>query len=172
MTSIRTATDRDAPFLPDIERSSGEVVRRWDGLEWIADDDVQSEREHRALIAHGIALVAERQDRGIVGFLNGAIVPDALHIWQMAVHRDWQGRGIGRRLMEAAQRVARDRGADALTLTTFRDVPWNAPFYRKLGFVTLDDDAPNPRLRAVLDAEAQAGLPATRRCAMRKPLIR
>nr|WP_207803139.1 GNAT family N-acetyltransferase [Rhodopseudomonas palustris] len=95
---------------------------------------------------------------------------DALHIWQMAVHRDQQRRGIGRKLIEAAQRFAADHGSTALTLTTFRDVPWNEPYYQRLGFVTLGEDDLDSRLKAVLDAEARAGLPRARRCAMRKPL--
>lgn len=170
MINIRPATGKDAPFLPGIERSSGEIFRQWAGLEWIADDDVQSEEQHRALIAHGVALVAEVQGHGIAGFLNGEMMPDALHIRQMSVHRDQQGQGIGRQLLEAAAQFAIGRGIGALTLTTFRDVAWNEPFYRKSGFVTLAREDVPPWLQAILDAEVQAGLPAAQRCAMRKPL--
>ncbi|MCD0419938.1 GNAT family N-acetyltransferase [Rubrivivax sp. JA1024] len=170
MIRIRHARDTDAPLLPAIERSSGEIFRLSPGLEWIADDDVQSEQRHRALIADGLALVAELPDYGIVAFLNGEVQPDALHIWQMSVHLDRQRRGIGRRLIDAAQHFATDHGVAALTLTTFRDVPWNEPYYQRLGFITLGDDDLCPRLRAVLDAEEQAGLPKARRCAMRKRL--
>lgn len=170
MISIRPATDRDVPVLPEIERSSGEIFREWAGLEWIADDAVQSEEQHLALISHGVALVAEAQGRRIAGFLNGEVMPDALHIWQMAVHRDQQGRGIGRQLIEAVQQLAVSCGIHTLTLTTFRDVAWNEPYYQRLGFSTLDNDSLNPRLRAILDAEEQAGLPVAQRCAMRKRL--
>jgi len=170
MTSIRFANDRDVSVLPEIERSSGEIFRQWPGLEWIADDAVQSKERHLALIADGVAFVAELQGHGIVAFLNGEMTPEALHIWQMAVHRDQQRRGIGRKLMGAAQRFAADRGIDALSLTTFRDVPWNEPYYQRLGFITLDCEELNPRLKAILDAEERAGLPATKRCAMKKPL--
>ncbi len=47
-------------------------------------------------------------------------------------------------------------------LTTFRDVPWNMPFYARLGF---DEVAPNeltPALRAVLADEARRGLDPAR----------
>ncbi|MGX7743349.1 GNAT family N-acetyltransferase [Rhodopseudomonas parapalustris] len=170
MIRIRPARDHDIHLLPDIERSSGEIFRQSPGLEWIADDAVQSEEQHRTLIADGVALVAELQSYGVLAFLNGEVTPDALHIWQMSVHRDHQRRGIGRRLIDAAHRLATDHGVTALTLTTFRDVPWNEPYYQRLGFITLGDDDLCPRLRAVLDAEEQAGLPKARRCAMRKPL--
>lgn len=170
MINIRPAKDRDASLLPEIERSSGEIFRQLPGLEWIADDKVQSEEQHRALIADGLAIVADVQGFGIAAFLNGELTPDALHIWQIAVHRDQQGHGIGRELIEAAQQVAADHGINALTLTTFREVPWNEPYYQRLGFVTLDDEDLGPRLRAVLNSEGQAGLPMEQRCAMRKLL--
>lgn len=170
MIHIRAATDRDVCDLPGIEQSAGALFRTWAGLEWIADDDVQSPEQHRALIAHGVALVAEDEAHGLVGFLNGEVAPDALHIWQVAVHHDRQGCGIGRRLMEAVELLAVQRGIEALTLTTFRDVPWNEPSYQRLGFRTLRDDELNPRLKGILQREGQAGLPLDQRCAMRKDL--
>ena len=166
MISIRAASDLDADDLPDIERSSGAIFREWPGLEWIADDTVQSADQHRALIAQGVALVAEDGESGVVGFLNGELTPDGLHIWQIAVHHDWQGQGIGRRLIAAAGRTAAERGAKALTLTTFRDVPWNEPYYRRLGFHTLADEAITPRLLKVIENEGKAGIPVELRCAM------
>ena len=168
--NIRLASGCDAPLLPEIERSSGEKFRQLPGLEWIADDEVQSAEQHRVLIADGVAFVTEVEGCGIVAFLNGEVMSDALHIWQMAVHRDQQGRGIGRKLLEAAQQFAIDHAINALTLTTFRDVPWNEPCYQRLGFITLGCEDLGPRLRAVLHAEGQAGLPIAYRCAMRKPL--
>ena len=170
MLNIRPTRDGDVSLLPEIERSSGDIFRQWPGLEWIAGDDVQSEEQHRSLVTNGVAFVAEMKGHGIVAFLNGEIAPDALHIWQIAVHREQQGRGIGRHLLAAAQHFATEHGNDALTLTTFRQVPWNEPYYQRLGFMTLDRDEIAPRLKAVLDAEERAGLPAGMRCAMRKLL--
>ncbi len=46
----------------------------------------------------------------------------------------FQQRGIGGGLMRACMIDARNSGFCALTLTTFRDVAWNAPFYSRLGF--------------------------------------
>ena len=55
----------------------------------------------------------------------------------------------------------------AVTLTTFRDVPWNAPLYRHLGFVDLDDASLGPELRAIVAAEAAHGLDPSIRICMR-----
>ncbi len=56
---------------------------------------------------------------------------------------------------------------EALTLTTFRDVPWNAPLYQRLGFELLTGPEIGERLARILVGEAERGLPGDRRCAMR-----
>lgn len=170
MVTIRATSDRDAELLPEIERNSGALFRNWAGLEWVADDSVQSPEQHRALISTGVSLVAEDDAYRIVGFLNGEMAPDALHIHQIAVHQGHQRQGIGRRLIERAQELAAERGVDCLTLTTFRQVSWNEPYYRGLGFRTIEGAALNERLRAVMERESDAGLPTEKRCAMIKRL--
>ncbi|HLW28348.1 MAG TPA: GNAT family N-acetyltransferase [Kiloniellales bacterium] len=166
MIHIRPSVHDDAAALPELERSAAVIFRNWPGLEWIADDDVQSVHQHHALIATGVALVAELPGRGVVGFLNGEFAADAVHLWQVAVHYDYQRRGIGRQLIDAAKLCASQRRLPALTLTTFRQVPWNEPYYQRLGFKTLADDALTPRLATILEVEARAGLSARNRCAM------
>jgi hypothetical protein len=54
-----------------------------------------------------------------------------------------------------------------VTLTTFRDIPWNAPFYARLGFRELQAEELTPALRARVAEEAAHGLPASLRLAMR-----
>ena len=73
--------------------------------------------------------------------------------------------------MDTIRASAAARGARRITLTTFRDVPWNEPFYRHLGYVTLDESALDARLRQVLDDEAANGMPAARRCAMYQAIV-
>jgi hypothetical protein len=46
----------------------------------------------------------------------------------------------------------------ALTLTTFTQVPWNAPYYARCGFRLLDDDFLAPGLRKIREHEAALGL--------------
>jgi hypothetical protein len=58
-----------------------------------------------------------------------------------------------------------------VTLTTFRDLPWNAPFYQRMGFIVLTDDSLDPHLREALQAEIAHGFPAERRCTMGLTLI-
>jgi GNAT superfamily N-acetyltransferase len=169
MLTIRPATETDADLLPEIERSSGELFRQIPELAWIADDGVQSVARHLEIIRDGIAWVALSGTGSIIGFLSAEVHDSSLHIWQMSVHSDHQRRGVGRGLLLAAQRWAEANTLSSLTLTTFRDVPWNAAFYQSCGF-GLANPAASPMLAKTLAAEEQAGLPIDQRCAMICPL--
>lgn len=167
MTTYRIAREVDAEALPDIEQSAGKAYRGIAELAWIADDDNQTVERHRELIARGTCWVAVERDDRPVAFLSAEIQDDTLHIWELAVRLDRQRSGIGRALLDNAIADARERRLVALTLTTFRDVIWNAPFYQKLGFQVLGDAQVGEWLREVLRREVEHGMPASRRCAMR-----
>lgn len=61
---------------------------------------------------------------------------------------------------------ARAKGLLAITLTTFKNVPWNAPFYARLGFEQLPEATLAPRLAAILAEEYRRGFAPGSRCAM------
>ncbi len=65
------------------------------------------------------------------------------------------------------ERAQRDRGLAALTPTTFRDVPWSGPFYRRLSFEEVVPHELSPDLAGVLAQEVARGLAGDRRYAMR-----
>ncbi|GBQ40696.1 GNAT family N-acetyltransferase [Komagataeibacter europaeus] len=169
--SIRKAVDDDARFLPAIERSAGQAFRSVPELAWVADDGVMSVDAHRACIATRTCWVAVDEQGRVVGFLSAQRCGQDLHILEMSVAHDRQGRGLGRRLLSAAYDDARASGLSGLTLTTFRTIAWNAPFYEKSGFYMLPSDMPDARLAAVLREEAQAGFPPGSRCAMRCDVV-
>lgn len=165
MQTISPATQQDALVMPEIERSSGEAFRQISDLAWIADDTVTSQERHEALIGLGTAWVSRDANNVLTGFLTAEVREDTLHIWQMSVRSDQQRKGVGRNLIQVAENWSRSKQLAALTLTTFRDVPWNAPFYASCGFQDVDPNS-YPVLRATLEAERQAGLPIEQRCAM------
>jgi len=105
-----------------------------------------------------------------VGFLIADVVDGELHIEELAVRHDWQGRGCGRALVNAAITAARAQGLRGVTLTTFRDVPWNAPFYGRMGFRLLAGHEIGRRLEEVLREDVERGLSHEQRCAMRLDL--
>ncbi len=154
-------------MLPAIERSAGESFRQIPELAWIADGDDLTVEDYRKLIGQSTCWVAlDQQDRPI-GFLCAEVVFGELHVWEFAVLQDRQRSGLGRTLMQQAIAEARSRGLAALTLTTFRDVPWNEPFYERLGFKTLVQEEVGSRLDKILNSEIANGLPGQKRCAMR-----
>lgn len=76
-------------------------------------------------------------------------VDDGLHLHQLAVHPDHGRQGLGTALLAAV--FARAAGR-AVTLTTFRNIPWNEPWYRERGFTEVVD--PGPELRRLVAGEA------------------
>jgi GNAT superfamily N-acetyltransferase len=102
------------------------------------------------------------------GFLAATRTDRRLHIDEVDVRREAQGQGIGRSLMKTAIAWAKRRKLAEVTLTTFLDVPWNAPFYRTLGFEAWDEGQAPPELIAKIAAEKMRGL--SNRCAMRLTL--
>ena len=108
-----------------------------------------------------------------VGFLCAEAFGAELHIWELAVAQDAQGAGLGAQLMQQAITCAtRDSRFARLTLTTFRDVPFNAPFYKRLGFGVLNDSELDVRLEQTLAAGEAHGLPRGIRCAMQLEISR
>lgn len=74
--------------------------------------------------------------------------------------------GHGRALVAHAEHWDRTTGAGRMTLTTYRDVPWNGPYYQRLGRRELTPDELGPQLEAVRAEEAARGLDQWARTAM------
>lgn len=121
------------------------------------------------MLAEGLVWVAEDEGE-LTGFAACQLYMDALHLWEIAVRHDRQGRGAGRALMAEVGAEARRRDAGAVTLTTFRELPWNGPFYESLGYRILARHELNGRLTAILMRERRLGLDVDARCAMRLTL--
>src|SRR3954462_10865570 len=135
----------------------------------VATDRVTPGKFYAPLIPQGLVWVAV--DGGTpIGFAYGEVFGDELHLWELAVRLRDQRRGAGRLLVEAVAAAARARDLKALTLTTFRDIAWNAPFYARLGFREVAQEEPEPRLMGLREKEAAMGLDVANRCAMRLAL--
>lgn len=113
----------------------------------------------------GRLLFACAPDGEPVGFAALGFVDGEPLLHQLSVRRAWMRRGIGRALVARAQRWSVRHGA--LWLTTYDHVPWNAPFYARMGFSRVDEGACGPELRAVLDDERRALPDPAHRVAMR-----
>lgn len=160
--SLRLARPSDAAMMPEIELAAASAFAAEQDFDF---SHTRSEPDFARLIRRGHCLVAHVGE-AMAGFLVAEPFSRELHIWEMDVLPAYQRRGIGAGLVRAAQIDARNTGFKALTLTTFRDLRWNAPFYARLGFAEVTALDAHPRLAGELANEADDGLPAERRCAM------
>jgi GNAT superfamily N-acetyltransferase len=166
---IRPARPADLTIIRDIEQAAGLAFRDI-GMPDIADDDLPTLAELDEYRRNGRAWVAVDGDDRPVAYLIADRVDDSLHVEQVSVDPSHAHRGIGRALIEHLADLARAEGVPALTLTTFTDVPWNAPYYERCGFRRLAEDELTPGLRAIREREAEHGLDRWPRTCMRRDL--
>jgi len=169
--TIRKTRLSDIDCFTAIERSAGQAFKSIADLAWVADGGVMSAREHRHFVEAGLSWVAiETASQTAAGFIIGEIIGDDFYIAEVSVSQTHQQKGIGSKLIQTVFNQARALDLNEATLTTFLDVPWNAPYYERLGFVVLTDQNIPSYLKQKLHHEESAGLPLELRCAMRKIL--
>ena len=70
----------------------------------------------------------------IVALIETIAESEALLIENVAVSPSWQGRGLGRRLMAHAERLAAEMGYGQIRLYTNTRIAENVAFYQRLGY--------------------------------------
>lgn len=114
--------------------------------------------------------VALTDERIPVGFAMADIVDGSAHLDEMDVMPDYGRRGIGTRLIHTLIDWARSADYPQVTLITFRHLPWNAPFYEQLGFVSMDSSEVGEELAGLLEEEGNAGIDVRKRICMKLDL--
>lgn len=168
--TIRRSRTDDAALLPEIERSAGEAFRAIDSLAWLADGEDHPLSTHLSHIEAQTSWVVVDPDDVPFGFLIGDVNGDAFHIVEFSVRIDRQRSGCGAALLSHVIDWVRATGLHAVTLTTFRDVAWNAPFYQRFGFREIAWSQLEVRSSGALARETALGLPRELRCAMQLDL--
>lgn len=163
--SIRLARGEDLRKLTTVERSAASLFRSVE-LGWIADGATLDGASLTAMCENGTLWVAVDRADEPVGFVAACLVDRQFHISELSVALAHQRKGLGRALMVAAIAAARADGYRRVTLTTYRDLPWNGPFYSELGFAEIEASALGPEHVLKLQAETEAGHDPSRRCAM------
>jgi len=165
--TITKARPKDLSLLPAIERAAARL------LAGHAPESVLSETTpHHVLAAaqaHGHLWVAIADDVP-VGFAHVEVLePEVAHLTEIDVDPVHGRRGLGTRLVMAVCAWAATAGYRAVTLTTFRDIPFNMPFYARLGFDVIRPEELSSVLRSIVEDETRRGLDPARRVVMRRP---
>lgn len=152
---VRPALPAELELIRALERAS---AQRFLGLmDALAADEPSSVRLLTARLAAGGLLAAEVEDQ-LVAFVMFRPVEDSVYIEQIDVLPAFAGRRIGAALLDAVAQHAQAKGLAGLTLSTFRDIPWNAPWYRRLGFVDIEHADLTPGLLAIRREHLERGL--------------
>ncbi len=113
---IETNPESDVPFLQSIERR------------------VTSEEVFSAARRENRLWVARTQSGEVIGFALVLMLDGLAHLKELAVLPDHGRRGAGTSLVRTVCQWAEDHAIPSVTLSTFREVEWNGPFYSRLGF--------------------------------------
>ncbi len=166
---IRRARADDLPELQRVERDAGARFRGLDLLDHLLDHSLALPELSAHQRAGRIWVAVDRDDRPL-GFAVASVLDGAAHLEELDVTPAAGRRGIGTRLVAAVCAWAEGEGFPAITLSTFRDVPWNGPFYVRLGFRPLATSDLSAALRDVRAREERLGIDMTKRVLMRRAL--
>lgn len=128
---------------------------------------MQSEQAHLDYIHQEMEWIAVDSRDQPIAFINVERLKESLQICEVSVCQLCQGKGIGRQLIQSVLHYARERGIQIVTLTTFRHIVWNAPYYQRLGFSLIKQHELTIELKKILQQEVIAGFKPEERCAMR-----
>jgi len=164
---ITTARPEDLTRLPSIELAAARL------LAGRAPESVLNETTSPEVLENarreGHLWVALAGDVA-VGFAHVELIDrNGVHLEEIDVHPEHGRRGLGTMLVLQVCHWAASSGYGLVTLTTFRDVPWNMPFYARLGFGVVPPDQLSLALRAVVEDETRRGLDPSRRVVMARP---
>ena len=162
---IRLARENELYQLNAIEEAASQLFENTKfALE--VDQDSLSIDLLREQQAQDLVWVAVDDRDNPVGFAVVMVMGDRIHLHELSVTPEHGRKGLGTRLIETITQFAESYGFTGVTLSTFRDIPWNAAFYKKLGFRAMKDEEIGIKLQNIRTKEAQNGLPISERILM------
>src|SRR5690606_7751557 len=135
-----------------------------------AEASCLSEEFHLEGMRAGLLWVAADSDERPVAFAAVIMIGGHPHLHELSVDPAHGRRGIGRRMVEAVCDWARAGGHGGVTLSTYKGVPWNAPFYERMGFRTMGETELSPALADLRSQESVDGLDVRHRVIMLREL--
>jgi predicted N-acetyltransferase YhbS len=167
--TFRFAGPHDANAIRTIEFEAGQRFLSVD-MAGIADaPPMDLELVERKIAAREI-IVAVAADATCAGFVMFEPQPTRIYVQELDVLTSHAGQRIGAALIEQVAQIARAQRLTQLILSTYREVPWNAPYYRRLGFRDIEEAELDAALIARCDAHIARGLDESKRVFMRRDL--
>jgi GNAT superfamily N-acetyltransferase len=162
---IRPANIADLAVLAEIERAAATLFLDTPYAFLVDDEPLPLDFVIQQFQAGRVWVAVDRRDTPI-GYAITQEVDGKAYLRQVDVHPAHGRRGIGRELVKQVCVWAREQNYCRILLSTFLDIPWNAPFYAKLGFKVLPETELSPGFQQIRCREAEAGLPIDRRVIM------
>jgi len=176
--TIRLAEESDIEVLPKVEHAAARrflpYLERLEIsaalLEGLTPISFLRRSQHDQQL--WVAIPSDMPNPQPVGFIVTKLLHSSSFVVELSVHPDHGRQGIGSALIEACCMGAVSKGARQVTLTTFRHVPWNIPFYQRLGFRELSAEQWSPEIHAIVQHEARYGFDRAHRVVMMRPAQR
>ncbi len=90
--------------------------------------------DYRISIKNNDVYVVEDKAMGIVGVLVLVISNEEFQLDNIAVHTSAQGKGVGKALLQLAEKTASESGFDHIELYTHEKMQENIALYKRIGY--------------------------------------
>ncbi len=160
---IERGVPAHAGRLRAIERASSVHFREF-GMTDVADHEPTPASIFEDRARDGLLYVALLADT-VAGFLIWSPMDGQAYIEEVSVDPAHAGHKLAARMIDRLDEDIRGRHP-AITLTTFRHVPWNGPYYATLGFEEFPRDQAGPEHAEAWQEQADAGLDMSKRLFM------
>ncbi|OGS97319.1 MAG: ribosomal-protein-alanine N-acetyltransferase [Gallionellales bacterium RBG_16_56_9] len=88
-------------------------------------------------LASGYRCCVVRVGQDLIGYFLLMLAVDEAHLLNISVRRDWQGRGVGRLMLNHVAALARKEGMSSILLEVRPSNPRAARIYRRYGFIQI-----------------------------------
>ncbi|MBY9068373.1 GNAT family N-acetyltransferase [Hyphomonas sp. WL0036] len=167
---ITGAAPEEIPALIEIDLAAGKVFEGTGLLPEAQLGDHVPADVLREAMRSGHLHVARHGQGELAGFALTSVREGWLYLDQISVDPAHGRGGVGSALMSRVMLEAKDRSLKRVTLSTFRDPPWNGPFYRKNGFKELPRKKMEKWMIEIESIQDDNGLIVRDRCFMARRL--
>ncbi len=169
--SITTGMPDDIPALIAVDKAASALFAPTGLINPDALEDHVPASVFESEMPQDNVFVARNQHGWAVGFALVRPRGSGLYLDQVSVHPDHGQKGIGRALVIRVLTEAEQRKLPHVSLSTFRDLPWNGPFYASMGFKEIPHDKLEVYMREIEDAQ-RPFMDVNQRCFMRRKVRR